>query len=54
MLVGSLVGAESLLDSVKEEALKRGYVQKGDYVIVTTGINEGLAGSTNVLKIIQV
>jgi pyruvate kinase len=52
--VGSLIGAESLLDKVKLEATKRGLIKKEDYIVVTTGINEGLEGSTNLLKILQV
>jgi pyruvate kinase len=52
MLVGSLIGAESLLDTVKKEATEKGLVKKGDFVIVTTGVNEGLEGSTNLLKIL--
>ncbi len=54
MLVGSLIGAESLLDTVKKEAVERGFVKKGDFLIITTGVNEGLEGSTNLLKILQV
>ena len=54
LLVGSLIGADSLLDKVKKEATKRGLVKKGDFIVVTTGINEGLEGSTNLLKILQV
>jgi pyruvate kinase len=54
LLVGSLIGAESLLETVKKDALKRGFVNKGDCVIVTTGINEGLEGSTNLLKILKI
>jgi pyruvate kinase len=54
LLVGSLIGAESLLETVKKDALKRGFVNKGDIVIVTTGINEGLEGSTNLLKILKI
>jgi pyruvate kinase len=52
MLVGSLIGAESLLDTVKKEATEKGLVKKGDFVVVTTGVNEGLEGSTNLLKIL--
>ena len=52
MLVGSLIGAESLLDTVKKEATAKGLVKKGDFVVVTTGVNEGLEGSTNLLKIL--
>lgn len=54
LLVGSLIGAESLLDTVKKEAISKGLVRKGDVVVVTTGVNEGLEGSTNLLKILQV
>ena len=53
-MVGSLIGAESLLDKVKREAQKRGLIQEGDMIIVTTGVNEGLEGSTNLLKVIKV
>ena len=52
MLVGSLIGAESLLDTVKKEAIEKGLVKKDDFVVVTTGVNEGLEGSTNLLKIL--
>lgn len=54
MLVGSLIGADSLLDTVKKEAIAKCLVKNGDFVVVTTGINEGLEGSTNLLKILQV
>ena len=52
MLVGSLIGAESLLDTIKKEAIERGLVNKKDFVVITTGVNEGLEGSTNLLKIL--
>ena len=54
LLVGSLIGADSLLDKVEKEAMYRGLIKKGDFVVVTTGVNEGLEGSTNLLKILQV
>lgn len=54
LLVGSLIGAESLLEKVMTEAKLRGFVRKGDTIIVTTGVNEGLEGSTNLLKVLQV
>jgi hypothetical protein len=52
LLVGSLIGAESLLEKVISEAKARGLVRKNDFVIVTTGVNEGLEGSTNLLKVL--
>ena len=54
LLVGSLIGAESLLEKVMSEAKLKGLVCKGDTIIVTTGVNEGLEGSTNLLKVLQV
>ncbi len=40
------------MDKVKNEAIRRGLIKTGDYVVVTTGVNEGLEGSTNLLKIL--
>jgi len=54
MLVGSLIRAESLIGKVKQECMERGLLKKGDFVIVTTGVDEGLEGSTNLLKVLQV
>lgn len=54
LLVGSLIGAESLLEKVISEAKLKGLIVKGDTIIVTTGVNEGLEGSTNLLKVLQV
>lgn len=54
MLVGSLIGADSLLDKVISEAKARGLITKDDFIVVTTGVNEGLEGSTNLLKVLQV
>ena len=54
LLVGSLIGAESFLEKVMSEVKLRGYVRKSDTIIVTTGVNEGLEGSTNLLKVLQV
>lgn len=54
LLVGSLIGSESLLEKVKKDAIQRELVKKGDVVVVTTGVNEGLEGSTNLLKIVDI
>lgn len=53
MLVGSLVGSDTLINKVIEEAFDRKIVKKGDFVIVTSGLS-GTVGSTNLLKIIKV
>ena len=41
-------------NAARAALMKKGLVKKGDFVIVTTGVNEGLEESTNLLKIIQV
>ena len=51
MLVGSLVGSDTLLHKVLEEAHERKIIKAGDYVVVTSGLS-GTVGSTNLLKII--
>ena len=53
MLVGSLVGSDTLINKVLEEALDRKLVRQGDYIIITSGLS-GTVGSTNLLKIIKV
>ena len=41
--VGSLIGCDKLIDStLKIEAIERGFVKKGDYIVATMGIEEGL------------
>jgi hypothetical protein len=54
LLVGSLIGSQSLIDQSLEESKKRGLIDPGDYVVVTIGINECLEESTNLLRILQV
>lgn len=53
MLVGSLVGSDTLINKVLEEALNRKLSVTGDYVVITSGLS-GTVGSTNLLKIIKV
>ena len=53
MLVGSLVGSDTLINKVLEEALNRKLSVTGDFVVITSGLS-GTVGSTNLLKIIKV
>ena len=47
MTVGSQLGRESLVDTVKKEAVSMRLVKKGDTVIILTGMKEGLtSGNT--------
>ena len=55
--VGSLIGCDNLIDSnIKKEAIERGLIKRGDYIVVTMGIDEGLqaSGLSNILKILMV
>ena len=55
MLVGSLVGSDTLVHKVLEEAHERKLCQTGDFVIVTSGLSGTVGvGSTSLLKIVQV
>ena len=47
MTVGSQLGRESLIDTVKKEARDMKLVRKGDVVIVLTGMKEGLSSGGN-------
>ena len=47
MTVGSQLGRESLIDTVKKEAMVMKLVQKGDVVIILTGMQEGLTSGNN-------
>lgn len=53
MIVGSLIGSDTLINTVLENAFNRKLIQTGDYIVVTSGLS-GTVGSTNLLKIIKV
>ncbi len=46
--------AEALFESAIEEAKKAGYVGAGDTVVVTAGVPLGVAGNTNMIKVVEV
>ncbi len=45
---------EKALHMAEDELLKRGAVQKGDYIVLTIGEPFGKAGGTNTMKIVKV
>lgn len=51
MVVGSLIGLDSLNNKVLEEAFKRKLIKNGDFVVITSGLS-GSVGGTNLLRII--
>ena len=53
MVVGSLIGSDTLINKVLEQCFQNSFIKQGDYVIITSGLS-GTVGSTNLLKIIKV
>ena len=47
MTVGSQLGRESLIDTVKKEAISMRLARKGDCVIILHGMKEGLTSGNN-------
>ncbi len=53
LVVGSLIGQDTLTSKVMEQAKQKGFLKAGDYVVITSGLS-GTVGSTNLLKIVKV
>lgn len=51
-VVGSMVGTESLIARVLKRCAKAGLCQKGDLIVLVSGMREGVSGSTNILKVL--
>ena len=45
---------DSLIEEAIKAALARGYIQKGDLVVITAGVPIGVSGTTNLLKVERV
>ncbi len=46
--------AEELFSDAVEEARKAGYVKAGDTVVITAGVPLGIAGKTNMIRVVEV
>ena len=44
---------DELFEIAVETALKKGYIKKGDKVVITAGIPLGVSGNTNMIKVIE-
>ncbi|KAF0971970.1 hypothetical protein FDP41_009666 [Naegleria fowleri] len=51
VVVGSVIGTETVIARTIESAKEKKYVEEGQYVVVTSGHIEGVAGQTNILKV---
>lgn len=54
LLVGSMIGSDSLIARVIGVAKHLGMCSVGNVVVATGGVTEGKAGSTNILKVLTV
>ena len=53
MVVGSLIGSDTLISKVLDHCFKKNFIKIDDYVVITSGLS-GTVGSTNLLKILKV
>jgi len=54
MVVGSMVGSASLIARCLATAKVNGLCKQGDVCVVISGIQEGISGGTNVLRVLQI
>jgi pyruvate kinase len=52
MVVGSLIGSDTLVNKVMEYCYQKKFIKHGDYLVITSGLS-GTVGSTNLLKIVK-
>jgi len=54
LVVGSMLGTDSLIARSLAAATRSGLCKKGDLVVVISGMREGVSGTTNVLRVLTV
>jgi len=53
-LVSSMSGTDSVIDAALDYAKQSKLIKVGDKIIITSGVLEGVSGSTNIMKVIRV
>lgn len=53
MVVGSMVGTESLIARVVCRSTTAGFTKKDDFIILVSGMREGVSGGANILRVIK-
>lgn len=53
LVVGSMLGTESIIARCLARATSAGMLKKGDMVVLVSGMREGVSGSTNILRVMQ-
>jgi pyruvate kinase len=51
ILVPKIADTDTTLATIQQELLKSGYVNKGDYIVMTAGIPLLARGTTNMVKV---
>lgn len=54
LLIGRKENSDELFSAAVEEARKAGYVKSGDRVVITAGVPLGVAGTTNMIHVVEV
>lgn len=54
LLIGRKETSDELFSAAVEEAKKAGYVKQGDTVVITAGVPLGIAGTTNMIHVVEV
>ena len=54
LCIGMENDAEELFEDAVQEAQKAGYVKSGDVVVITAGVPLGIAGKTNMIRVVEV
>lgn len=53
MVVGSMMGTESLIARVVSRSTTAGFTKKDDFIILVSGMREGVSGGANILRVIK-
>ena len=54
LLIGRKDNSDELFSVAVEEAKRAGYVKQGDRVVITAGVPLGVAGTTNMIHVVEV
>ncbi|MBE5884292.1 MAG: pyruvate kinase [Lachnospiraceae bacterium] len=54
LCIGREDDAEELFEDAVQEAKRAGYVKNGDIVVITAGVPLGIAGKTNMIRVVEV
>ena len=53
-LLGSMIGTDSILAKAQEIGTKKKWIKKGDTVVCVYGLQEGVEGTTNMMRVVTI